>query len=166
MQLIALYEKLLISTILPTPVYNKFTDSFFEAQNYEMGINRNERVIRNTTTTGTHQVTNVVLENHFEQLLAKFHDSLESVPLKDLHKSAATLKPSIMKRLKNPQKFVHELCNARSVSEFVGLMNAYVHEDYLNPSLLECMIERHGNEETKELMREYNTKLQQHASRR
>ena len=120
--------------------------------------------IKNTTRTCTLmcKVTAEELEEYYTELLQELREPLENVSFEKLCDSTVSLKPSVMKHLQDPQKFV--LCvselKLHNISGFIGLIN--VHGDYLNPSLLEYIVERHGNEKIKEKMKEYKGKLQQY----
>ena len=79
------------------------------------------------------------------------------MPITRLRMSAAVVPMRVKKDLKDQQDAIMSLSKAADVMEFVGQLNH--HSDHLKPSLLEYMIERHGNEESKATMRRYKEDL-------
>ena len=100
------------------------------------------------------------LAEQFKQVQKSLIEVIErnNVQVEKLKNTLTYLPTCIRERNKDLVKGGEKLMEAEKVSSFMFSLNNYL--DFLDPQLLEHMVNDHGDDETKQLMRKYNEQLQ------
>ena len=104
------------------------------------------------------KVTLKELEDTYEKLLQYISEKLDTIQTTTLQMTAALLPASVLKDIKNQQEAISALTKANNTTEFISGLT--LHGNYLKPSLLVHMINKHGDGRLKAMMRQYIVDLQ------
>ena len=100
------------------------------------------------------------LENQFWDIVDKAAKHLEATGLSDLQRCVTRLPVSVKYQyVKYLQGNLSAINNAKSVNDIFSILSLYW--DFLNCGLLDVIVRRLGNDETKQLMEQYMEKLRE-----
>ena len=98
------------------------------------------------------------LEDSYEELVQDFGERLDTVQISKLHRTAACLPASVRRDMRNDEEAIRSLTRANNITEFISGLT--LHGNYLKPSLLEHMIDKHGSRGLQAMMIKYKRNLQ------